>query len=327
MTRGVMGAELAGLIADGNLLLAGAVAVLAGLVSFASPCVLPLVPGFLGYVSGMGAAAVPAGYTGAGGSSGSSGTPGSADPARTARVDARATAAAGRRADRDRPSARVGGFVRGAVPDVGAARDARDAAVRRRVLAGTALFVLGFTVVFVAGTVLASAAGAALAAHRELLMRGGGVVVLLLGLVFLGVGGGFGTQRTWQPRWRPAAGLAGAPLLGAVFAIGWSPCMGPTLAAIGALATSLSGDSGMIVRGGLLGVAYSIGLGLPFLLLAAGWSRAVTASAWLRRHHRAMQLTGGIMLIAVGLLLVSGLWAHLVASLQTSLVSSFTTIL
>lgn len=257
------------LIADGNLLVAALVAALAGAVSFASPCVLPLVPGFLGYVTGMGAAALPA-------------------------ADGAGSAGAPRRA-------------------------------RRRVLLGAVLFVLGFSVVFITGTLLASIAGGVLAQHRLLLSRLGGVVVIALALVFLGVGAGLGSQRSWQPRWRPAAGLAGAPLLGVVFAIGWAPCIGPTYAAIALLATNLAGDSGQTLRGGLLGVAYCLGLGLPFLLIAAGWSRALTASAWLRRHHRGVQLFGGAILLIVGVLLLTGQWDLLLRRLQIGLVSSFTT--
>lgn len=291
-----MGDGLGAVVADGNVLLAAALAVLAGAVSFASPCVLPLVPGFLGYVTGMGEAAVP----------------------RSASRPAGTAAAAG-----------AAGSVATAVPNA-PARGMLDApraprVVRRRVLAGTALFVAGFSVVFVTGTLLASVAGAALAEHRELLTRVGGVAVIAMALVFLGVGSSLGSQRSWQPRWRPAAGLAGAPLLGVVFGIGWAPCMGPTYAAILALATNLAGDSGQVARGAVLGLAYCVGLGLPFLLLAAGWSRAVTASAWLRRHHRGIQLFGGAMLLLIGVLLVSGLWDQLITQLQIRLVSTYVT--
>ncbi len=261
-----MNGGLGALVTDGNIVLAVGIALLAGFVSFASPCVLPLVPGFLGYVTGMGEA--------------------------VARVT---TGAQG--------------------PVAGAAR--------RRILLGAALFVLGFSVVFITGTVVFSIAGAVLADHRELLNRIGGVVVIALALVFLGVGG----RRTWQPSWRPAAGLVGAPLLGAVFAIGWAPCMGPTFGAIATLATSLHADSGQIARGALLGVAYSAGLGVPFLLIAAGWSRAIAASAWLRRHHRAIQLFGGAVLLVVGLLLLTGEWTRIVARVQIALVENTTTIL
>lgn len=289
-----MGDGLGAVVADGNVLLAAALAVLAGVVSFASPCVLPLVPGFLGYVTGMGEAAVPR----------TAGRPAEFGSAATTATTATAATAATVATSAPAPGSR---------------------AVRRRVLAGTALFVAGFSVVFVTGTLLASVAGAALAEHRELLTRVGGVAVIAMALVFLGVGSSLGSQRSWQPRWRPAAGLAGAPLLGVVFGIGWAPCMGPTYAAILALATNLAGDSGQVARGAVLGLAYCVGLGLPFLLLAAGWSRAVTASAWLRRHHRGIQLFGGAMLLLIGVLLVSGLWDQLITQLQIRLVSTYVT--
>ena len=244
-------------LVDGNLLLAALIALAAGLVSFASPCVLPLVPGFLGYVSGL--------------------------------------------AGQDR--AGRGGEATGRS--------------RSRVLVGAGLFVLGFSLVFVAGTLLATAAGMALAEHRRTVSIVGGVVVIALALAFLGMG----SQASWAPRWRPAAGLAGAPLLGMVFAVGWSPCMGPTLAVIYTLATTTGGGS--VGRGAALGVAYCVGLGLPFLLVAAGFSWASSASGWLRRHHRALQLTGGILLLAVGLLLLTGAWDRVVLWLQTQLISGF----
>lgn len=246
-------------LADGNLLLATGVAVLAGLVSFASPCVLPLVPGFLGFVTG-----------------------------------------ATERPLEDQP--------------------------RGRVVLGAALFVLGFTAVFLTGTLFAAAAGSFLRVHQETIVRAGGVLVVLLAFVFLGWGGTIG-QRTWSPRWRPAAGLAGAPLLGVVFGLGWAPCMGPTLAMIYTLATNLAGDGHLIARGAILGLAYCLGLGVPFLLIAAGWSRAMETSAWLRRHQRGIHLFGGALLLVVGLLLVTGGWTDLVARLQAGLVSRFETLL
>lgn len=187
---------------------------------------------------------------------------------------------------------------------------------RSRVVAGAALFVAGFSVVFLSGTLLASAVGLAMAEHRRTLSIVGGIVVLAMALVFLGVGG----QSGWSPRWRPAAGLAGAPLLGMVFAVGWAPCMGPTLAVIYTLASTTVGDSGTVARGALLGAAYCLGLGTPFMLIAAGWSRAERTSAWLRRHHRGMQLLGGALLLVVGVLLLTGWWDELVVWLQTKLI-------
>ncbi len=233
----------------GNVVVALAVAILAGLVSFASPCVLPLVPGFLGYVTGL------------------TGVP----------------LAEQRRA---------------------------------RVVLGAALFVLGFSVVFMLATVLASALGAALLEHQRVVSIVGGVLVILMALVFLGVGG----SATVQPRWRPAAGLLGAPLLGVVFAIGWTPCMGPTLGVIITLATTLSGEGSRILRGAVLGLGYCIGLGVPFLLVAAGWARAMRAWRFLGRHHLALQRIGGAMLLIVGVLLVTGWWDGLMVQLQRQLI-------
>lgn len=280
-----MDGALGAVIHDGNLVAATALAVLAGVVSFASPCVLPLVPGFLGYVTGM---------------------------AQTA--------------PRERVRTKGHHSGPGSVALVAAAQTRRrEAVARRHVLLGAALFVAGFSLVFITGTLLASVAGAALAAHRELLTRVGGVLVIAMALVFLGVGAGVGTQRSWQPRWRPATGLAGAPLLGVVFGLGWAPCIGPTYAAILALATNLAGESGQVTRGAVLGIAYCLGLGLPFLLIAAGWSRAIAASAWLRRHHRGIQLFGGALLLLVGVLLVTGLWDQLITQLQIRLVSTYAT--
>ena len=238
-------------VTSGALPLALAVAALAGLVSFASPCVLPLVPGFLGYVTGL------------------TGEP---------------------------------------VADRG----------RGRLVLGALLFVAGFTAVFVLGSIFLTTAGRVLVEQRTLLMRIGGVLVILMGLVFLGVG----AQREARLSWRPRAGLLGAPLLGAVFALGWAPCTGPTLAAVLVLATATADPQ--VWRSVVLATAYGLGLGLPFLLVAAGLDRAGRASGWLRRHSRTIQLVGGGMLVVVGLLLVTGVWEDLNRWVQSELVSTFT---
>ena len=233
-------------IATGALPLAVAVAALAGLVSFASPCVLPLVPGFLGYVTGL------------------------SDAARQSRW---------------------------------------------RVVLGALLFVAGFSTVFILGSIFITSAGVALVEHRVLLMRAGGVLVIALALVFLGVGGAR-TQRELTISWRPRAGLLGAPLLGAVFGLGWAPCTGPTLAAVLTIAASSVDPSA--TRAVVLATAYCLGLGLPFLLVAAGLGGANRASGWLRVHLRAVQVFGGALLLLVGVLLVTGWWESLNRWVQPS---------
>lgn len=239
-------------LATGSLLLASAVALAAGLVSFASPCVLPLVPGFLGYVTGL-------------------------------------------------------------------SDESLERRSRGRLVVGALLFVLGFTVVFLIAAAALSAVGVAFREHQSALLRIGGAVVIVMGLLFLGAGKSYAAQLGWRPR----AGLLGAPLLGAAFAIGWSPCWGPTLGAIQAMAAPISAEAGSIGRGLALAAVYSIGLGLPFILMAALWERAGRASAWLRRHRRPIQAFGGLMLIAVGLLMVTGLWENVITWLQTNLIATF----
>jgi cytochrome c-type biogenesis protein len=249
-------ADAVGTITSGALPLAILVALAAGFVSFASPCVLPLVPGFLGYVTGLSGVSLK---------------------------------------------------QRG----------------RGRLMLGALLFVLGFSAVFIAVAVTVSAAGTLLKEHQSLLMRLGGLVVILMALVFLG-GDRLSTVR---PGWKPAAGLAGAPLLGMVFGLGWAPCTGPTFGAIIALSTALSGDHHLIARGIGLAVAYSVGLGLPFLLIAAGYSRAGRASRWLRKRYRGIQIFGGMLLLIVGMLLVTGLWEIVTTLMQSRLVEQFQTVL
>nr|WP_231366247.1 cytochrome c biogenesis protein CcdA [Zhihengliuella flava] len=217
---------------------------LAGLVSFLSPCVVPLVPGYLGYVTGL---------TGA---------------------------------------------------------DLADQK-RGRLVAGISLFVLGFTAVFMLAGVLFAQVSIWLRFQGAWVTQVLGVVVIIMGLVFMGGLGLF--QRTRKLNYRPPAGLWGAPVLGFVFGLGWAPCMGPTLAAVLALSSGANPDVG---KGALLTFAYCVGLGLPFILIAMGLRRGMGALAFFRRHKRAVSMFGGIMLIVLGVLMATGVWGMWVAELQ-----------
>jgi cytochrome c-type biogenesis protein len=233
--------SLGEIVFGGNLLLALPIAMLAGLVSFASPCILPLVPGYLGYVGGF--------------------------------------AGDGEKTD------------------------------RRRLMLGASLFVLGFSVVFVAFGLLFGAAGLLLTPWLDLITRIAGVIIIVMGLIFIGMFGRM--QRTFKPQWKVATGIAGAPFLGIVFGLGWAPCVGPTLAAV--LALSLNGGSP--ARGALLGAFYCLGLGIPFLLVALGLNWVTGSVAWLKRHIRVINIVGGSLLILVGVLMVSGLWTLFITTL------------
>lgn len=271
------------LVLSGPLLLAALVAALAGLVSFASPCVLPLVPGFLGYVGGM----TPAATRGA---TPAAGRPGSTSPSAgtSTATSTRSTTPTG----------------------------------RGRLILGAALFVLGFTAVFLAMSVVISGVGLALTRHQGLLLQVAGALVILLGVVMV-------LQPTvgWQVRWRPAAGLAGAPLLGVAFGLGFTACTGPALVAIQTLGTSIIPGEDQVGRALVLGTAYSLGLGVPFLLMAAGLGWVSRASRWVRDHYLVIQRVGGGLLILLGLLMLSGVWAEVTAWVQTRFVSGFETVL
>lgn len=240
--------------AAGPLLLALAVSVAAGVVSFASPCVVPLVPGYLSYLAAV------------------VGVDDTETPARAARW---------------------------------------------RVAGSAALFVTGFTVVFVLGTVAVLGMTTSLIANQIVLQRVGGVLTIVMGLVFVGYVPALQRQLRFAPR--QLSTLAGAPLLGAVFALGWTPCLGPTLAGVVTVASATDGAS--VARGIVLVIAYCLGLGIPFVLLALGSAWAVAGLGWLRRHSRALQVLGGLLLILVGVALVSGQWNEFVSWLRDRFVS------
>ncbi|MCK6080145.1 cytochrome c biogenesis protein CcdA [Microbacterium sp. EYE_5] len=252
------------IVFDGALWLAIPIAALAGLVSFLSPCVLPLVPGYLGFLGG---AVTP-------------------------------------QAERRGAASRAEGAVATATKPRVAAPG------RGRLLGGVLLFIAGFTVVFVSMGLFAGTLGRVFLEYQELITRVLGVVVIVLGLVFLGV---FGfAQKIYRPQLRQNLGLVGAPLLGLAMGIGWAPCIGPTLAAILSMAYSQA-DPG---RAGLLAVAYSLGLGLPFILLALGANWATRSVAFVRRHIRVVNIVGGLLLVVLGVLMVSGAWTALMSAFQ-----------
>jgi cytochrome c-type biogenesis protein len=243
----------------GPILVALAVCLLAGLVSFASPCVVPLVPGYLSYLAAV------------------------------VGVDEH--------------------------PQPGALK--APPAARWRVAGSAALFVAGFTVVFLLGTVAVLGMTTTLIADQLVLQRVGGALTIVMGLVFVGYVPALQRQVRFAPR--QLSTVAGAPLLGAVFALGWTPCLGPTLTGVIAVASATDGAS--VARGIVLTIAYCLGLGIPFVLLAFGSAAAVAGLGWLRRHTRALQIFGGMLLIAVGIALVSGVWNDFISWLRDAFVS------
>ncbi|WP_433266047.1 cytochrome c biogenesis CcdA family protein [Actinosynnema sp. CS-041913] len=247
------------LATSGPLLLATGVALLAGAISFASPCVVPLVPGYLAYLAGLVGAEAPA---------------------------------------------------------VDSAEDRK--AGRWRVAGAALLFVLGFTIVFALMSFVVLGLTTALYFDADLLQRIGGVITIAMGLVFIGLIPAL--QKDVRLHRTPRGGLIGAPLLGGVFALGWTPCVGPTLSGVLALARSTEVGSAT-ARGAVLVLAYCLGLGVPFVLIALGARWAVRVSGWLRAHGRQVQVFGGALLILVGVALVTGLWGEFVFWLRDAVVN------
>ena len=278
------------LVDSGPLLLAMPVALAAGAVTFLSPCCLPLVPGYLSYLTGMSGTAVRDGGS----------------------AEAPAATAPGAAAGAVRVAGAGGGTMTVPVASAPAASGLAVPAKGRAVL-GTLLFVLGFSVVFAIEALALSSAALSLRDHEQVLTRILGGVIIVLGLMFVGALDRFSfSGRIFRPQFRPRAGLAGAPLLGAVFGLGWTPCIGPTLAAVLTLGVT-TGSSGRAV---VLAFVYALGLGIPFLLVAVAFQRGIRVFGFFRRHGRLITQIGGALLIAVGVLEVTGAWGSAVVWLQ-----------
>jgi len=283
------------LVLSGPLILAVPVAAAAGAVTFLSPCVLPLVPGYLSYVTGMSG------------------------------VDAEAALAADEAAGDGESGRPAGGGTGESTGSGGTAVKVTAATTaaspgRPRTVVGTALFVLGFSVVFATEGVAFGGLGSVLRAHTAVVTQILGGVTILLGLMFAGAFDRFPiTGRIIRPSVRPRAGLAGAPLLGALFGVSWTPCIGPTLTVVMGLAMT----SGTAVRGAVLMFVYGLGLGIPFMIVAVLFQRGMTGFGFARRHAQLITRVGGAMLVVVGVLELTGAWTAALSWLQTHWVASY----
>ncbi|CAB4953964.1 unannotated protein [freshwater metagenome] len=231
-------------VLDGNLLIASIVALIAGLISFFSPCVLPLVPGYLSYAAGM-----------------------------------------------------------------------SEVRSKSRVALGSILFVLGFSLLFISYGALFGSLGATISTNSRWLSILLGALTVAMGIIFL-----FNQRfyRSFKPQWKVKAGLVGAPILGFLFGIGWTPCIGPTLGAV----QTLSFQSSSALRGAFLSLIYCIGLGVPVVLVGIFFDQSTKLRRFISRRGNFLTRFGGSFLILIGLLQITGLWDHFMNSLR-SLISGF----
>jgi cytochrome c-type biogenesis protein len=282
-------------VTSGSLLLAAPIAFAAGVVSFLSPCVLPLVPGYLSFVTGLSGAELLGEET-------------SSTRAASASSSTDAVAA----------ETSSGETVPSGAAAVSTAVAASVARTKGRVVAGSLLFVLGFTAVFVSYGALFGALGSVLLEYQATITRVLGLLVIGLGLMFLGWIPGM--QREFRVHRMPTIGLWGAPMLGVLFGLGWTPCIGPTLGAVQTLAFTEASAA----RGALLSFVYCLGLGLPFVVVGLLFRRMLGTIGWVRKHSYLVMRIGGGLLVAIGLLLVTGLWDDITIGLR-SWVGSFGT--